>query len=110
MLKRGKSNSVGFLLGTLLLGVSATSFAQVPTNISYPISGMAYNNYITAKFDANCKGGQWTAKWGFDSTTVGGGTFYDHISIQFGHKLVTGWHVFWATTPCGSDKVQFFVN
>ena len=74
MLTTGTRKLVGFLFATLLTGVSASAFAQVPTNISYPINGMSYSNYIKAKFDANCAGGAWSAKWGFDSTTVGGGT------------------------------------
>lgn len=87
----------------------ATAQAQVPVNISYPISGGSYTNYFTSKFDVNCAGGAYTVKWGFDSTTIGAGDYYDHMSAQFGYKLPTGWHTFWVSTSCGSDSVRFQV-
>ena len=98
-----------YMLGLTLLLMSPLVEAQVPVNISYPINGGTYTNYFTSKFDVNCPGGAFTAKWGFDGVTVGGGDFYDHISGQFGYKLPPGPHVFWVSTSCGVDRVQFQV-
>jgi len=89
--------------------VSTASAANAPVNIVYPIDGNAYNNYFTSSFGATCGGGQYSAVWGFDSTTVGNGTYYDQISVQFSHKLPSGTHTFWVKTSCGYDVVKFKV-
>lgn len=93
----------------LALAVSSALAANAPANIVYPINGGTYNNYFTSSFGATCAGGQYTARWGFDNTTVGSGTFYDQISVQFSHKLPSGPHTFWVRTSCGYDTVQFRV-
>ncbi|HEX5127442.1 MAG TPA: hypothetical protein VFW00_11930 [Rhodocyclaceae bacterium] len=93
----------------LFLMASVASAANAPVNIVYPINGNAYNNYFTSSFGATCPGGPWTAVWGFDSTTIGSGTYYDQISVQFSHKLPSGGHSFWVKTSCGSDVVKFNV-
>lgn len=94
-------------------GLAAASIAiaqaQVPVNISYPISGGSYTNYFTSKFDVTCSGGPYTVKWGFDSTTLGSSSYYDHFSGQFGYKLPSGPHTFFVSTTCGSDSVSFQV-
>ncbi len=90
--------------------LSPLALAQVPVNISYPITGGSYSNYFTSKFDVNCGGGEYSVKWGFDSTTLGSGRYYDHVSAQFGYKLPAGWHIFWVRTSCGEDRVQFLVS
>lgn len=99
------------ILAALGLALSGTvaSAANAPVNIVYPIDGNAYNNYFTASFGATCAGGQYTAVWGFDSTTVGNGSYYDQVSVQFSHKLPSGTHTFWVKTSCGYDVVKFKV-
>jgi hypothetical protein len=102
-----------FALTTLLGGISFASFsiaAGSPANIVYPVNGGIYNNYFTSSFGATCPGGMHRAEWGFDGTTVGSGTFYDQTSVQFSHKLPSGWHKFWVRTSCGGwDVVAFQV-
>lgn len=93
----------------LLLASAGAMAANAPVNIVYPINGNAYNNYFTSSFGATCGGGQHTATWGFDNTTIGSGTFYDQISVQFSHKLPSGAHSFWVKTTCGYDAVKFKV-
>lgn len=93
----------------LVSSASVASAANAPANIVYPIDGGTYQNYFTSSFGATCPGGQYTAYWGFDSSTVGNGTYYDQISVQFSHKLPSGSHTFWVKTSCGYDVVKFKV-
>lgn len=103
-----QTRSLFALLGFALASAAAPA-ANAPVNIVYPINGGSFQNYFTSSFGATCGGGQYTAEWGFDSTTVGTGTYYDQISVQFSHKLPSGSHVFWVKTSCGSDRVTFSV-
>jgi hypothetical protein len=103
-----QTRSLFALLG-LSFACTAASAANAPVNIVYPINNGSYQNYFTSSFGATCSGGQHTAEWGFDNTTVGTGTYYDQISVQFSHKLPTGSHVFWVKTSCGVDRVVFNV-
>jgi hypothetical protein len=92
-------------------------------NIVHPIDGATYpkadilptnrtvkSAYITASFGATCKGGPHDVSWGFDSTTIGKGTYYDQISAQPIYKLDSGKHRFWVKSDCGADKVLFIIK
>ena len=105
----------------VLFALAGAAQAQAPVNIVYPIDGGSYpitdpapgalnSAYFTSSFSVTCQGGAHTVKWGFDSTSVGGATFYDQISAQFVHKLPGGWHTFWVTSDCGDSKVKFFIG
>src|SRR5882724_8817388 len=98
-----------------------TSMANVPVNIVYPINGDAYpitdpgsgplrSAYFTASFSVTCGGGAHSVKWGFDDNGIGSSEFYDQISVQFVHKLPGGEHVFFVTSDCGDDKVEFAIG
>lgn len=95
--------------------------ANVPVNIVYPISGQSYpvtdpapgalrSALFTASFSITCDGGPHNAKWGFDSDSLAGAEFYDQLSVQFVHKLPGGKHVFFVSSDCGDDKVQFTIG
>jgi hypothetical protein len=95
---------------------------QVPVNIVYPIDGASYpivdiappgtvaSAYFTASFSTTCSGGAYSVEWGFDGSTIGKGTFYDQMSVQFVHKLPAGKHEFWVASDCGKNAVKFKIG
>lgn len=108
---------IGKFIVLLMLPIAGL-YAQVPVNIVYPINGGSYpipgggvggSGYFTSSFGTTCPGGQHGVKWGFNSTTVGSGTFYDEMSVQFTHKLPSGTHKFWVVSSCGNDSVYFTI-
>jgi hypothetical protein len=95
--------------------------ANVPVNIVYPIDGASYpitnpgpgglkSAYFTASFSVTCSGGPHRVKWGFDDSGLGDAEFYDQFTAQFVHKLPGGKHVFFVTSDCGDDKVEFAIG
>lgn len=108
-------------IAAVLFALAGAAQAQAPVNIVYPIDGGTYpitdplpgpldSAYFTSSFSVTCPGGPWTAKWGFDSTTVGSATFYDMFSAQFVHKLPGGWHTFTVSSDCGNSTVRFYIG
>lgn len=108
-------------IAAVLFVLAGAAQAQAPVNIVYPIDGSSYpitgpapgplsSAYFTSSFSVTCPGGPWSVRWGFDATTVGGGTFYDMFSSQFVHKLPGGWHTFWVTSDCGDSRVRFHIG
>jgi hypothetical protein len=95
---------------------------QAPVNIVYPIDGATYpivdvtphgtvhSAYITASFGTTCSGGEHVVEWGFDSTTIGEGRFYDQMSVQLVQKLPAGTHTFWVASSCGKEEVKFEIG
>jgi hypothetical protein len=95
---------------------------QTPVNIVYPIDGASYpivdiappgrvaSAYFTASFGTTCSGGPHRVEWGFDESTVGQGTFYDQMSVQFVHKLPAGAHTLWVASDCGKNIVKFEIG
>lgn len=108
-------------IAAVLFVLAGAAQAQTPVNIVYPIDGGSYpitnpapgallSAYFTSSFSVTCPGGPWSVKWGFDSASVGGATFYDQFSAQFVHKLPGGWHTFWVSSDCGDSKVRFYIG
>ena len=83
---------------------------QHAVNIAAPVNNSKVQNYFTSSFSTTCPGGENKVEWGFDGSTVGSSTFYDHFNAQFTHKLPPGGHVFWVRSSCGENKVQFTVS
>ena len=111
------------MMAAIVCMLSFAAQAQVPVNIVYPINGATYpladinpmtrtvaSAYITVSFGTTCEGGGYKMSWGFDSTTLGSGTFYDQASVQQVYKLPAGKHSFWVRSDCGKDSVKIVIK
>ncbi len=101
--------SVFLSFSALLIQTDAIA-ANAPVNIAYPINNSTVKNYFHSYFTTTCAGGQYSVKWILDSTLIGTSTFYDVASVQFAHKLPTGWHSLQVISSCGQDAVKFYVS
>jgi hypothetical protein len=80
---------------------------------TYPIAesdSLVTAAYITVSFSITAAGGPCKVKWGFDSVSIGGTTFYDQFSAQFTWNLSAGEHTVHVASDDGSKAgVRFEV-
>lgn len=96
--------------GLFAIAGTASAVVNAPVSIAYPISGSSVANYFKSSFTTTCPGGSNVVNWYLDSTLVGSGSYYDTASVEFLHKLPTGWHTLTVKASCGGDAVKFYVQ